>query len=264
MIAARRHGTAGPAVVVLHGGPAAAGSALGLALTLAPVARVLEPWQRGSGGQPLSVARHVADLGELLAAEGHQPVALVGHSWGAMLALAFAAAQPAAVGRLALVGCGTFDPAARAEYQQRCAQRQTAELQAELASAAALADPAARMLRQYAILGGIYDYDAAPDPADPAAPPFDAVAHEQTWADALECQADGRHPASFARLEFPVALFHGAWDPHPGRLIADGLRAVLPQLDYHEYACCGHRPWAERRAAASFGRDLRAFCTSPP
>ena len=80
---------------------------------MAPVARelhdALEPHQRRSAGEPLTVAIHVADLHDLV----DEPPTLVGHSWGAMLALCYAAEHP--VDRLVLIGCGTFDETARAE-----------------------------------------------------------------------------------------------------------------------------------------------------
>ena len=96
------HGASGPVVIVLHGGPAASGCARPLALGLADAFTVLEPWQRGSGDGPLTVARHVADLHEVIALHcpGQAP-ALVGESWGAMLALAYAAAFPDTAGPLA-------------------------------------------------------------------------------------------------------------------------------------------------------------------
>jgi len=50
-------GDCGPALIVLHGGPAAAGSARDLARGLADRFRVYEPWQRGAEATPLTVAR---------------------------------------------------------------------------------------------------------------------------------------------------------------------------------------------------------------
>src|SRR5205823_209615 len=82
--------------------------------------RVFEPFQRGRGERPLTVATHVQDLDDLIRERcgGHQPV-IVGHSWGAMLALAYAAAHPATPAALALIGCGTFSAAARSEFERR-------------------------------------------------------------------------------------------------------------------------------------------------
>jgi len=80
-------GWAGPWVIALHGGPAAHGSAAPMARELSARFRVLEPWQRGSGDGPLTVARDVDGLHELALSLGGPRPALVGESWGAMLAL---------------------------------------------------------------------------------------------------------------------------------------------------------------------------------
>src|SRR5262245_66229133 len=120
MLFVRIYGSSGPPVIVLHGGPGAAGHMAPVARGLADLYRVIEPFQRGSGRERLTVARHVADLHEVMTvcAEGGRP-ALLGASWGAMLALAYAAAHPASTGPLVLAGCGPFDPVARAALQCR-------------------------------------------------------------------------------------------------------------------------------------------------
>ena len=100
---------------------------------LASSCRVVEPFQRGSSDERLTVARHVADLHEVINfyAECRHPV-LLGASWGAMLALAYAATHPSSTGPLILVGCGTFDLAARAELQKNIAERMNDEIRARL------------------------------------------------------------------------------------------------------------------------------------
>src|SRR4051794_21081262 len=115
MIEVRRYGANGPLVAVLHGGPGAPGYMEPVARALADEFVVLEPLQRPSGGEPLTVARHVADLQEVVEALGaHARPALIGSSWGGMLALAYAAAHPDAAGPIVIIGSGTFDPTARA------------------------------------------------------------------------------------------------------------------------------------------------------
>src|SRR5512146_601508 len=84
-------------VVALHGGPAASGDLAPLARELGKRWHVLEPFQRGSGAAPLTVATHVRDLDEVIRERcRHRRPVLLGHSWGAMLALAYAADCPAA------------------------------------------------------------------------------------------------------------------------------------------------------------------------
>jgi pimeloyl-ACP methyl ester carboxylesterase len=129
----RTYGESGRLVVLLHGGPGAPGHMAPVARGLADRFRILEPFQRPSGGEPLTVARHVEDLRDLIVARaaGEKP-AVVGSSWGAMLALAFAAAHPDLAGPLVLIGCGTFDPAARARLQRTLEARQDDALRRRL------------------------------------------------------------------------------------------------------------------------------------
>ena len=214
----RRHGPSnGPIVIVLHGGPGARGSAGGLASALADPWRVLEPWQRGR-----AVATHIADLHAFVTA----PPILVGHSWGAMLALAYAAEYP--VRAVACVCSGTWELASRAAFQ--------------------------------AAVGAGKPYDVDPLPADPLdATEVDWYENHDTWHDMLRLQAAGRYPASFAAIRAPVVMIHGAEDPHPGSMIRDSLAPYLPQLAYHELPRCGHYPWRERHARDAFIQLLRGW-----
>jgi pimeloyl-ACP methyl ester carboxylesterase len=257
----RIHGAAGPWVIALHGGPAAVGGAAPLARGLSDSFRVLEPWQRRREAAPLTVAAHVADLHALVTSSrvGERP-ALVGESWGAMLALAYAAAHPLSVGPLALVGCGTFDPVSRARLQTTLVER-TKTLQPQL-EALAVASAAERMTRERALRTSLYDYApvvAAPDEEAPE--PFDLVGHTETWDDMVRLQAQGVYPAAFAAITSPVLMLHGTYDPHPGQLIRASLAPHLPQLEYREWERCGHSPWAERYVRDEFFQVLRDWLT---
>ncbi len=257
----REYGTAGPTVVVLHGGPAAAGSAAPLARGLGRSYRALEPWQRGSGEQPLTVASHIADLHQLLESRcsGERP-ALVGESWGAMLALAYAAAHPDHAGPLVLIGCGTFDPAARARLQANIDQRIDDDLRQRLDRLPEeFPDPDRRLMQRYELTRSLYSYDpVAPDsPDEDEFDSFDLRAHQETWADMVRLQVEGVYPAAFAAIQSPAIMLHGADDPHPGQIIHAGLKPYLPQLQYHEWERCGHSPWTERWVREEFFAVMR-------
>ncbi|MBX7214530.1 MAG: alpha/beta hydrolase [Thermoflexales bacterium] len=237
------------AILVLHGGPGAPGSADGLAAALRPALglgyHVEAPAQRGSGPERLTVARHIADLAERIAAGPDPRPTLVGHSWGAMLALAFAAAHPERVGALVLVGCGTFTQAARAELGARIGARITHEIESRLAALEACADADARLAGMAAVMDALYERDPAPTP-EPAGR-VDARAYEETWADMLRLQSEGVYPAAFAAIRAPALMVYGCEDPHPGpRVFADLVR-VMPHLEYAEWADAGHTPWHARR-----------------
>jgi len=238
MIEVRRYGSGGPTVIVLHGGPGAPGYMAPVARALADAFVVLEPLQRPSGTEPLTVARHVEDLDEVVRSlgAGARP-ALVGSSWGGMLALAYAAAHPDATSGVVVIGSGTFDLAARARLRELLAERRSLPFGA-----------------QYT-LAPLDEIEADEVPGRG----FDRRANEETWNDMVRLQAEGVYPAAFRAIRVPVLMLHGAYDPHPGDMIRDGLLPFIPQLEYRQWERCGHYPWLERYARDDFYATLRAW-----
>jgi len=255
----RRYGTTGPWVVLIHGGPGVAGYMAPLGRELADEFRLLEPFQRGSSGERLTVARHVGDLADTILEHcGSELPALVGSSWGAMLALAFAAEHPDRVGPLVLVGCGTFDAESRAVFRSTLLRRLAGPAAAEIARLrSAVEDPDTRLRALGALMLPAYSHDLLPH--DDETDTVDALALEETWADMLRRQREGIFPTTLASIRTPVLMLHGDTDPHPGQRIRDGLRPVLPGLEYRELARCGHYPWLEREARDVFFAELRAW-----
>lgn len=255
----RTYGTSGPLVVVLHGGPGAPGYMAPVARGLADSFRVLEPLQRGSGGEPLTVARHVADLHELMESRcGDAQPALVGHSWGAMLALAYAAAHPGRAGPLVLIGCGTFDPAARDRLRAIREERMDDSLRRRMERLPEeFPDPDERLRVMGNLILPLYSYELVTTDMEVEA--CDARAHHETWEDMLRLQEEGVYPTAFAVIDAPVLMLHGAVDPHPGRMIRASLKPHLPQLEYREWERCGHYPWLERAVRDEFFAVLREW-----
>lgn len=243
-------------VILVHGGPGAAGYLAPLAGELAKGRGVLEPLQRMSGEEPLTVARHVADLEEVIAAHGERPPIIVGHSWGAMLALAHASAHPSSVRRLVLVSCGTFDAASRAqltatrdERMDEATRRRMIDIVRDISDAD----------ERFAAFGAVYEqldsYDLLERDAEPAR--CDEQGYRESWGDMMRLEREGTHPAAFAAITCPVVMIHGDHDPHPGSLVRDSLSAVIEDLTYHELERCGHYPWRERHARERFLTLLR-------
>lgn len=116
---AEAFGDAGnPVVIVLHGGPGADYRYLYPLKALADAYQVVFYDQRGTGLSPRLPAKDITlqsfidDLDAFVEAFGKgRPVHLVGHSWGAMLASAYAGAHPHKVGKLVLAEPAFLDPA---------------------------------------------------------------------------------------------------------------------------------------------------------
>lgn len=248
----RFHGDHGPLVITLHGGPGASGGAVRLAQGLSRNFRVIEPWQRPSGEIPLTVALHIEDLHSLILSrcKGEKP-ALVGSSWGAMLALAYAAEYSETIEGIVLVGCGTFDKASRgvivqkrrhkiADYISKHPEHKT-DLQLDIG---------AQMMKWHMMTDA---YEPLPiDDSTLASEPFDMQGHIETWQDMLRSQETGIYPQSFTSVKIPTIMLHGADDPHPGTMIRDTLKRYIPHLQYHEFPRCGHDPEIEKYAKDDF------------
>ncbi len=253
----REYGASPRTVILLHGGPGAPGYLAPLARDLSDAFHVLEPFQRRRGTAPLTVARLVADLHELCEERSGRPV-IAGHSWGAMLALAFAAAYPRAARALVLIGCGTFDAESREAMLARRDERLAPEARTALEKLGdAIDDPDEHLRALGNLLLPAYSYAPMVTSLDVAA--CDARGHEDAMADMLRLQDQGVYPAAFAAVRVPVLMLHGAADPHPGRLIRRSLQPYLPQLEYREWERCGHYPWLEAEARTEFLDELRRW-----
>jgi len=233
---------------------------------MAPIARgiadsfrVLEPFQSSVSA---TVADHVADLHEVVeSCAGDTTPALVGHSWGAMLALAYAAAHPSSAGPIVLVCSGTFDLAARERFSLNLSERKKDErARQRFQLALQIADPNERFHELGKQTLELYSYDLATteqeiDESEPGC-------GESTWDDMVRLQNEGVYPPTFAAIKSPVLMLHGAQDPHPGEMIRASLAPYVPQLEYFEWQRCGHYPWLEKATRDEFFSVLRTWLTN--
>ena len=241
-------------MIVVHGGPGACGSMAPVARALADSFRVLEPFQSGTSA---TVADHVADLHEVVESYSHNAApALVGHSWGAMLALAYAAANPRSAGPIVLICSGTFDLAAREQFRINLSERKKdAGARRRFELALQIADPNQRFHELGKQTLELYSYDLAT--TDQEIDESEPGTSSETWDDMVRLQNEGVYPSSFAAIKSPVLMLHGAQDPHPGEMIRASLAPYIPQLEYREWERCGHYPWLEKSTHSEFFSVLR-------
>ncbi|MBN1581332.1 MAG: alpha/beta hydrolase [Anaerolineae bacterium] len=264
----RTYGQAPFDVALIHGGPGAGGEMAPVARELAreitpglvPAHGILEPIQTAT-----TLEGQVEELRSTLETHGDPPVRLIGYSWGAWLSFIVTARYPALVSKLVLVSSGPFEARYAAQLHEtrmrRLDERERAEFELTVQT---LGDPKtqvdkdALLARLGALASKTDTYD--PIPADPAAP--DGVGgggdvFQGVWNDAAEMRRSGALLALAQHIACPVVAIHGDYDPHPAQGVKAPLEAIVPQFRFVLLEHCGHTPWIERQARATFYRVVR-------
>jgi proline iminopeptidase len=261
----------GDPVLVLSGGPGFSGDQmLSTAAVVAESHRAIVPDQRGTPGSPLasfemgafdpsafSIEGAVADLEAVRRELGLESWTLVGHSWGGLLSMAYAAAHPERVDRMVLVSPAGIDASFWATYQQNIMTRLSPEASAKMSELR----PTAQSLDGYAELARQSNILMA-----------EATLENKAAGDALraEMRADGFEPRvallmqgammsydfkpALKTFEKPVVVIQGAGDPigpEASQRIVDsvpGAKRVLLEG-------VGHWPFHE--APAKYAAALR-------
>jgi proline iminopeptidase len=253
----------GDPLVLCHGGPGLWDMFGDLARMLAGV-RTVHRWdQRGCGrsqpGGPYSIARSVADLDAVRRHLGHERMALLGHSWGAQVALRYALDHPDRVTRLIyLSGTGlsadSWRDAFHASFDRRLGADRTRLDELEAGSAAD--QRAAAVLRWSA---DFVDRARARQHAEAMATPWFPVNWEANRLLNAEIKATWRESeliAACRELPVPTLILEGAEDLRP-RWAVDSLAAVLPAVTRVTLDGVGHLPWIEAPQATAAA--LREF-----
>ena len=240
----------GPDVVMLHGGPSATQRSLLPALDRLATGRRLRYYdQRGCGESriradvPLGWQCHVDDLKELLDCWRIEEATIVGHSWGALLALLFAIQNPARTNRMVLVTPAAITAEGRNQFLKRLARRMVdlgivIQQRDLLESDLRRRDPAA--FRQRA-----FELTLAPHLKNPEQL-FDIehfqITHrvrEAVWRSLGDYDITGE----ISSLSIPTLVVHGRCDPIP--LSSSEQIALLLGARLEIFEDSGHMPFFE-------------------
>ena len=260
----RRHG-----FLLCHGGP-------GFWDTLGPVARMIEDfgpvvrWDQRGGGRsqwqgPYTVARFLADLDQVRAHHGFDAVTVLGHSWGATLALQYALAasyRPHVRGLVYVAGVGIGAPTWRAEFSanSRAAfEPYAAEFeQLEAMGAQARTTGQERRMWQLKVAGDFPDPARALElAATQVVEIFDdeAIGHAALRAEVGEFDVVELEERVKV-LDVPTLIVDGMSDLRP-RWSVDSLAEALPDATRVQLVDAGHFPWLDK--PEEFAVALRGF-----
>ena len=259
---------AGPPVVLCHGGP-------GIYDYLEPVAAMVEDLatvhrydQRGCGRsedhRPYDVATSLADLDALRAHWGHNAWTVIGHSWGATLALLYAIQFPERTGRLVYISGTGIDPGWHDQYRRnREAKLPTAERERlrrlEQERKVATGAELDRINAERAsLLEATEYYDATGLDELPRHDRFPVNYDLNTAlnAEMRSLEESGVLPAQVARIAAPTLVLDGEGDPRP-RWARAQIADLIPDARHLTIERAGHDLWVEQPEATA--RALREF-----
>ena len=208
-------------ILLLHASLSTSGQLLRLASRIQHHARVLMLDRRGSGASamespaPVSIARHVADVLAALDAAGVDRPVVFGHSFGALVALEFAARHPERV-----AGVVAYEPPYLAVARPALFAR-LGRVGDAVANAYATGGPAAAAQLFVRTVGG----DDGWDRLGPAQRALLEAEGAGALADTSMADLD---PAGLARIACPVVLATGGASDDFYAAIADSLAAIIP------------------------------------
>jgi proline iminopeptidase len=252
----------GPPMVMLHGGP-------GLWDYLGPVAAMVEDWAtvyrydqracgRSTGAGPHTIARHVGDLEALRAHWGLERFVLLGHSWGASLALHYALTHPDRLSGLVYVSGTGVDPRWNADYRTaRRAHLGDAGERERLAAAKRWANEGSVEAEHIACIAGwradYADIEAGREHALAMLLPGVRVnrgVNAELNLEAGRFTIAPEMPDRLRALDVPALVIHGAADPRPA-WAAKQVADLIPRARFLLLEGAGHSPWVEKPHAFS-------------
>lgn len=254
----------GPTLVVVHGGPDFDHRYLLPEMDgLADGFRLVYYDQRGRGASfherslDVTMASEVADLDAVRQAAGADTVALLGHSWGAVLAMEYARRHPARVSHLVLVNPAPPSSAAAATTRAAITAMRTPE---ELDALAAWRVDPRYQVGDIAADLAVYRIHFRPAMVDPAH--LDAVLprlragfrpegilaaraiEDRLYAETWESNRYDLLP-QLAQLDMPALVVHGDRDFIPAH-VAHDLASAIPGCELVTLPNCGHFAFLEQ------------------
>ena len=218
----RTYGNAPYRALVLHGGPSAPGCAAGLCRGLQTRGvSVLEHLQKGK-----TAALLMKEMLDTLDAHGIETITVIGHSYGAWLALLFAAKHPHRVEQTVIIGCGPLEEKYLPQLVETRASRK-AEGLSDTDNFCALPNSSNDMLY------------------------FDMEQHISLTEEMTALRKSGELLKIALSTEGKVTAIHGAYDPHPAEAL-QALAQGASEFEMHVLEQCGHDPWKERYARETF------------
>ncbi len=250
MTSFRKYGSAPFSLVLLHGGPGAAGELAPVARKLSEYTGVIEALQT-----IYSIEGLLEETRTIIKDHAQRPVILAGHSWGAWLGVLFTAKYPDLVRKLILVSSAPFEHKYSKQIidtrMKRIGHKDRITLYKLLNR---LKNNQFDSNSLFAEIGNILE---AADICHSSGEKdegirYDYKMYESIWPLAVRLRDNGKLLESMAKINCPVTAVHGDYDAHPAEGVKKPLSENLKDFRFVLLKNCGHNPWKELLAMKEF------------
>lgn len=233
-------------IALVHGGPGAAGSLHCAAQILAEKFGVIEPLQSAH-----SVNGQIEELHCQLCEAQAEDIVLLGHSWGAWLVLLYAARYSGVARKIIMVDSAPLEEVYVPQILTRRLARLEPNEQIQFKYLMTQLGDISKenMLQLQRMLTKTENYSIVDDSYSNF---MDQQIYADVWPEAAEIRRQGGLHRAAGKINIPVYIIHGSYDPHPvqGVLVPMVRAGAEPETVILQK--CGHNPFIERLARDKF------------
>lgn len=246
----RKYGEPPFSVILLHGGPGAAGELAAVAQKLSEKKGTIELLQTR-----YSIVELLEEIHEVIIGHASFPVIIAGHSWGAWLGILFSEKHPDLVRKLILIASGPFElHYARNIMSIRMDRISPPERKILSVLTNQINENQTEKSVIFEKIGHILDTADIYKPFQdiPSAIEYNYEIYEAIWPHAANLRDSGELLSIASNIACPVIAIHGDYDPHPAKGVEKPLSDNLMDFRFILLEKCGHYPWKEKFAFNRF------------
>lgn len=264
----KSYGSGNKTLILINGGPSLSNYISTLGVTLSDKYKIVEYYQKGTPENPttnkdeLTIKAHLLDLKNVVEDCKGSQIILLGHSWGASLALMYISQNSGVISKTILIGSAPLNDEAAKIFGENIQLRLSEESKAKLQSIKSEFDQASSdeekntlMQKRLTIIGPTYHLDPKTEENF-----SDLKWNYTTFVTSIDSLWDfideGQVPRALEKISDPVVAFHGDIDPIPMNETFNFLSKHIKGLKTIEVKKSGHFPWLEKTALKIFLQDL--------
>ncbi|MFC2138140.1 alpha/beta fold hydrolase, partial [Bacteroidota bacterium] len=236
-------------IILIHGGPGAAGSMSSLANVLKADYGIIESIQTKTSIKDL-INEIKLTINECC---NNLPVIIIGHSWGAWLAFIYASIYPEDITKLVIIGAASFEEKYNINLMKkrlnRLTQQERSEIETFIKSLNIQNQKNINFDRFNDLMIKADSYKIVPGNEKIN---FDIEIYNSIWKEAEVLRRSGELLSYGINIKCPVVAIHGLFDPHPSDGVEIPIKKIISEFKIYKLNKCGHYPWKEKYALNEF------------